>query len=564
MVIGIDDVNWPTTRPPALRKHGQLLADRLVKVLATVRSNAVNSRVVALVRRAGALDRVDVPPLDRAGHDDLVAAVLGGPVSGLTLDAVADHAGQPAVRPGDAACRRRRGRPRGPGGRLDLAAERSRHSQAVRSRRSDGRDPVGRGGGRTGVRRLRGAAAARRAGPARRTGGGRAAGDRGVIKLVDTGGVFVRLGHPLFGEAIRTRTKPLRRRRTCCGLVKAMQDDVVSVEDRIRVMSWRCEAGLPVDLGDVLAAARRALDRGERILAERLARGIPGPMGAWYLGRTPVALGRPQDAEECRASDGVRAARRPLCAGSGGRVARPEPVLGIAAAGRRVVAARRPIGTCRMRCTRRCSSPRPASRYFYKADIRRGHRRRRVGLRRRSRCWPALTPLLPFVLVYAGSAQTGRERARGRRVTAAELADDAGRDPGLPHPRARDVRAVGGGRAPRRAVLRGCGGAQLPRRGRPARLMVGVCHGEQGRVEQAAKWTSEAFALTDAHTLFPIRANILGMQAWWAAHQGATSNAPPGPGAIDDLLPSADGRSGDYAGSPGPCCWPAPTSRRSP
>ncbi|WP_327004477.1 LuxR C-terminal-related transcriptional regulator [Dactylosporangium sp. NBC_01737] len=547
MVIGIDDVNWLDDASTALLER--LLADRLVKVLATVRSNAVNSRVVALVRRAGALDRVDVPPLDRAGHDDLVAAVLGGPVSGLTLDALwritlgnplfvretlraAAAEGTLVAQEGVWTWR--------PSGRaiprlyeaVDLTVGILSDEEAAALAYVAYAEP------------LRLAVLDRLVAPAV----AEQLEDRGVIKLVDTGGVFVRLGHPLFGEAIRTRTKPLRRRRLLRELVEAMQDDVVSVEDRIRVMSWRCEAGLPVDLGDVLAAADAALDRGGASLAERLARGIPGPMGAWYLGRTQVALGRPQDAEVSLATAYTQldapllraraAALRALNLFWGLR--QPDVALSLLEEAHRdlpdEVHAEMLVAEAGIAV-------------FYKADI--NAAATVVAAWEKPPQEPllagALTPLLPFVLVYAGAP----------RQAASELAGGVSPQPSWPTMRAATQAChihalVMCGQLEEAALLAERYYEDAVAHGSPdgvglLAMMVGVCHGEQGRVEQAAKWTSEAFALTDAHTLFPIRANILGMQAWWAAHQGHVERATRALAAIDDLLPSADSRSGDYA-----------------
>ncbi|UWP79950.1 helix-turn-helix transcriptional regulator [Dactylosporangium fulvum] len=546
-VVGIDDVNWLDDASAALLER--LLTDGVVKVLATVRNNAANTPVVALVRRAGALDRIDVRPLDRAGHDDLVTAVLGGPVSGLALDAL---------------WRTTLGNPLFVREALRAAvAERSLQPQeGVWNWRSGGRatprlyDAVELTVGVLSDEEAAALAFVAYAEPLRPAVLDRLVApvvaeqleERGLIRLVDHGaGVLVRLGHPLFGEAIRARTKPLRRRRLLRELVEAMQGDVASVEDRIRVMSWRCEADLPFDLGDVLAAADAALDRGGAALAERLARSIPGPMGAWYLGRAQVAQGRPQDAE-------------PLLATAYARL--DAPVLRARAAALRALnlfwGLRQP--DVALSLLEEAHRQLPESVHgemlvagagiavFYKSDVNAA-----AAVAAALQEPPqepllavALTPLLPFVLVYAGAP----------RQAAAELADSV-----LPQPTWPTMRAAT--QACHIHALVMCGrleeAAPLAERyyqdavahGSPdgaglLAMMVGICHGDRGRVEQAARWTNEALAVTDARTLFPIRANILGMQAWWAAHQGRAERATQALTAVDELLP-ADSRSGDYA-----------------
>ncbi|MFC5007601.1 LuxR C-terminal-related transcriptional regulator [Dactylosporangium cerinum] len=547
VVLGVDDVNWLDDASAALLER--LLTDGVVRVLATVRSNAVNTPVVALVRRAGGLDRIDVPPLDRAGHDELVTAVLGGPVSGLALNALwRTTLGNPlftretlraaiaerSLRSQEGVWKWRPGRRRTP--RLYDAVELTvgvlSDEEAAALAYVAYAEP------------LRPAVLDRLVAPAV----AERLEERGLIRLVDDGrGVLVRLGHPLFGEAIRARTRPLRRRRLLRELVGAMQDDMASVQDRIRVMSWRCEAELPVDLPDVLAAAEAALDRGGAALAERLARSIPGPLGAWYLGRAQVALGRSQEAD-------------PLLATAYERLR--DPVIQARAAALRALnlfwGLRQPdVALSLLEKARRRL---PAEVHgemlvaeagiavFYESDI--NAAAVVVAALQRPPQEPllalALTPLLPFVLAYAGAP----------KQAAAELAGAVSPRSAWPTMRAAaqacHIHAlVMCGQLADAAVLADRYYQDAVAHGSPdgvglIAMMVGICHGDRGRVAEAGRWTNEALAVTDALTLFPIRANILGMQAWWAAHQGQVDRATRALQAVDELLP-ADSRSGDYA-----------------
>jgi DNA-binding CsgD family transcriptional regulator len=76
-------------------------------------------------------------------------------------------------------------------------------------------------------------------------------------------------------------------------------------------------------------------------------------------------------------------------------------------------------------------------------------------------------------------------------------------------------------------------------------MMCGVCAGDAGRIAEADRWTREALAVTDHHTLFPIRANILAMTAWWAAHLGECDRAAAALAEVATVVPAGSGF-GDY------------------
>lgn len=87
----------------------------------------------------------------------------------------------------------------------------------------------------------------------------------------------VRIGHPLYGEAIRANIGVLRSRRLVRQLAAASGWEERSGHT-LRVTSWRLEAGIEIPAAEAERAAREALDRCDPALAERLARAAsPGP-----------------------------------------------------------------------------------------------------------------------------------------------------------------------------------------------------------------------------------------------------------------------------------------------
>jgi DNA-binding NarL/FixJ family response regulator len=112
---------------------------------------------------------------------------------------------------------------------------------------------------------------------------------------------FVRLGHPLYGEAIRAKA-PEARLRT---IRTALADAIAAAGSRrrgdlLRVATWRLDAGGASDPQMLLAAAQRAIAMLDPHLAERLARGAIQSGGGfiaemltaqaiWMQGRPDVA-----------------------------------------------------------------------------------------------------------------------------------------------------------------------------------------------------------------------------------------------------------------------------------
>lgn len=96
----------------------------------------------------------------------------------------------------------------------------------------------------------------------------------GLVELIRDGRRhFVRLAHPLYGEVIRTRLRPLRLREIHRTLAEALRATPGRRRDDVlRIATWQLEAGAPPDGSVLLAAAAQAMARYDLALAERLAR----------------------------------------------------------------------------------------------------------------------------------------------------------------------------------------------------------------------------------------------------------------------------------------------------
>jgi DNA-binding CsgD family transcriptional regulator len=113
------------------------------------------------------------------------------------------------------------------------------------------------------------------------------------------GGPRLRLAHPLYAESLRSRLGPLETTdiyaRLASGLAAHALD---TLDERLRVAVWSVSSGRAVDGGLVVEAAIEALQRGDAVLAERLARaGLPHPGAGLVLGQALAALRRGAEAE---------------------------------------------------------------------------------------------------------------------------------------------------------------------------------------------------------------------------------------------------------------------------
>jgi len=95
---------------------------------------------------------------------------------------------------------------------------------------------------------------------------------RGLVRLVSADGTAQALvADPVCADVLRTRLPASTRRLLVVRLADAF-DRRGTVADPVRLADWRLEAGRPLALRELVAAAGRANARGERPTAERLAR----------------------------------------------------------------------------------------------------------------------------------------------------------------------------------------------------------------------------------------------------------------------------------------------------
>jgi DNA-binding CsgD family transcriptional regulator len=281
----------------------QLVAERVCPVLATVRSGEVAPDAISGLWKDSLAERVELGGLNRAEVDELVAAVLRGPVDGATLRRIWQST------------------------RGNLLFVRELVGGAVAGGALRAEDGVWRLSSNVPIParlaelitgRLIGLAASTRAAldviavaerldihRFERLGHLEAVDelDRlGFVEvLFDSEVALVALRHPLFGEAVRAAMSHLRRRRVCAELADAAQGGgVVEASDLVRVVTWRLEAGQLVDAGLLTAAAQRAWMSNDLALAERLATAARS-VGAGFdaglvLADVAIVSGRPDDA----------------------------------------------------------------------------------------------------------------------------------------------------------------------------------------------------------------------------------------------------------------------------
>jgi DNA-binding CsgD family transcriptional regulator len=110
--------------------------------------------------------------------------------------------------------------------------------------------------------------------------------ERRVAALADTpDGPVLTLGHPLYGDVLRSDIAPLRLRRLRSELIEASRlVENPSPDDVLRSVVWRLEIGDTPTPDELLAAARLARSSSQ-VTAERLTR------AALAAGSTPEALG---------------------------------------------------------------------------------------------------------------------------------------------------------------------------------------------------------------------------------------------------------------------------------
>lgn len=266
LVLAVDDAHLLDEPSAGLLHH--LAATRAASVVVTVRDGSPVHEPVRALWTGGLADRVDLPPLSGADAAALLADALGGQVDPATAYRLW----------------------RGSGGNALFLRE------LILLGLADGR--LANAGG---VWRWHGALA----GGARLTElvddrlGGLTAVERDALELLavaeplprrlldqavgtevtsrlegkdllDVTHDMVSTAHPLFGESLRSRIGPLRRKAVHRRLANAAgQDPGVDI---LRRALWQVDGGGPVDSATLVAAARQAIGLFDHPLGERLAR----------------------------------------------------------------------------------------------------------------------------------------------------------------------------------------------------------------------------------------------------------------------------------------------------
>ncbi|MHB8656759.1 MAG: LuxR C-terminal-related transcriptional regulator [Solirubrobacteraceae bacterium] len=302
-LLGVDDAHLLDDASAALIH--QLAASGAVFVVATVRSGEPAPDAVTALSKDGLAERLEVQPLGRSEAAELVVAALGDQVAGITQHELW------RLSQGNALYLRelvRGGLDRGQLARSDgiwrwegpvTAAP---HLLELVQTRIGELTPVQRR-----VLELVAFGEPLQLEILKATGTELAivedAEDEGLIVTETIGRqTTVRLGHPLYGEAVRERSTPLRARAVHHFLAEALATNGGGgAEDTMRLATWGLAAG---NLGSpevLLAAARRSIAAADYQLAERLARAAVASGAAFeadqMLAAALVGQGRAEEAE---------------------------------------------------------------------------------------------------------------------------------------------------------------------------------------------------------------------------------------------------------------------------
>ncbi|WP_067176599.1 LuxR C-terminal-related transcriptional regulator [Microtetraspora niveoalba] len=111
--------------------------------------------------------------------------------------------------------------------------------------------------------------------------------------------LLVRMGHPLYGEAVRARSGEDNRRSLYRALAHAVMQAPPAMDGiGLRAVTWQLSAGDPVPGGQVVHAASEALARCDAPLAEQLARHSGLDAAVDVLARALVAQNKADEAED--------------------------------------------------------------------------------------------------------------------------------------------------------------------------------------------------------------------------------------------------------------------------
>lgn len=252
----------------------QLAVHRDVGLLLTLRANETAPDPVTALWKDELASRIDVPPLARPDVDALIEQAVGGPVAHRALDElwrlsrgnalflreVLDGAIESgALVPGEGAWELRGSL--GPPSRLQELIDTRLATLAGPERAVIEVLAIAEPLEFELVERVLGPAAPDAIEPLRL-----------VAHDQSEGRSVLRLAHPLYGDVMRARTSPERRRQLSRRLADALEAlGTTRGDDVLRLATWRMEAGEHADPKLLVEAAEHALKLADHRLAERLA-----------------------------------------------------------------------------------------------------------------------------------------------------------------------------------------------------------------------------------------------------------------------------------------------------
>ncbi|MCA1841611.1 MAG: LuxR C-terminal-related transcriptional regulator [Actinobacteria bacterium] len=299
----VDDAHLLDDASAALTHH--LAATGQACVVATVRSTERAPDPVLALWKDGLVERMELEPLSESDVDDLLNAVLGGPLDRATRQLVFERSSgnvlflrELVLGALDAGVLRQRVGVWRLEGRLPASA---RLVELVQARLGDLSDhhreslellALGQPLGVDIFEQLVGEPTLR-------------ALERRHLVTVEKNGqrLDVGLGHPLYGDVLADLLSPARARSLYRTLATSMETaGARRRDDVLRVAVWRLEGGGAVQPGTLLTGARRAWALHELPATERLARAALAAGGGFeaglLLGQVLSASGRPEEAEQ--------------------------------------------------------------------------------------------------------------------------------------------------------------------------------------------------------------------------------------------------------------------------
>lgn len=304
LVLGIDDAHMLDDASAALLFH--LVINGIAFVVATVPTGVPAPEPVTALWKEAIAERLEVQPLARSEVSRLIEAALGGPVDGLTRERLWQLSRgnilylrellQGGRQAGDLdlfdGMWRWAGPVSAPPQLVELIQARigalSPALLALGELVAFGEPVAFRVLARAGVSAAEVEAAER----------------AGLLSTEDAGtDIRVRLGHPLFGEVIRSRAPQLRRRTVHTMLAEAAGSACgLRSEDTVRIAVWHLEAGTKPEPSLLVTAAEWALAALDYQLAEQFCRAAVETGPDWraerLLAQALVGQGRAGPAED--------------------------------------------------------------------------------------------------------------------------------------------------------------------------------------------------------------------------------------------------------------------------